>query len=148
MNREVKFMTRGQGYGLFLTSNRALLTLATPANRPTGEVNTGAGASSSEVTSTLTMRFKGSRSVERPLGLDELPGKANYFIGSHTKDWRTNVSLYAKVSYSNIYPGIDLVYYGNQRELEYDLVVSPGASPRKDSNQPQRSREDQRRSIG
>ncbi|HXJ96599.1 MAG TPA: SBBP repeat-containing protein, partial [Terriglobia bacterium] len=62
-------------------------------------------------------------------GLDELPGKSNYFIGNDPKKWRTNVANYAKVKYEGVYPGIDLVYYGNQRQLEYDFVVAPGADP-------------------
>ncbi|MBI4166047.1 MAG: SBBP repeat-containing protein [Acidobacteria bacterium] len=62
-------------------------------------------------------------------GLDELPGKSNYFIGNDPKKWRTNVRNYAKVKYQSVYPGIDLVYYGNQGQLEYDFVVAPGANP-------------------
>src|SRR5207237_36954 len=55
--------------------------------------------------------------------------KLNYYIGNEPLKWRTGVATYAKVEYTAIYPGIDLVYYGNQRELEYDFVVSPGANP-------------------
>jgi hypothetical protein len=64
------------------------------------------------------------------VGMDQLPGKSNYFIGSDPKKWRTNVANYAKVKYADVYPGVDLVYYGNQGKLEYDFVVSPGADPR------------------
>jgi hypothetical protein len=63
-------------------------------------------------------------------GLEELPGKSNYFIGNDPKKWRTNVPNYAKVKYTSVYPGVDLVYYGNQRQLEYDFVVQPGADPK------------------
>jgi len=62
--------------------------------------------------------------------MDELPGKSNYFIGNDPKKWRTNVPNYAKVKYANVYPGVDVVYYGNQGQLEYDFVVQPGADPR------------------
>src|ERR1019366_4342171 len=62
-------------------------------------------------------------------GLDELAGKSNYFIGSDPAKWRANVSTYAKGKYEGIYSGIDLVYYGNQRQLEYDFIVAPGADP-------------------
>jgi hypothetical protein len=63
-------------------------------------------------------------------GAEELPGKANYFIGNDPKKWRTNVPTYAQVKYQNVYPGIDLVYYGNQGgQLEDDFVVAPGADP-------------------
>jgi hypothetical protein len=62
--------------------------------------------------------------------LEELPGKANYFIGKDPTHWRTNVPTYAKVHYRDVYPGIDLLYYGNQRQLEYDFVLAPGADPK------------------
>ena len=62
-------------------------------------------------------------------GEDQLSGKVNYFVGNDPARWRTDVPTYAKVRYSNIYPGIDLVYYGNQRRLECDFVVAPGANP-------------------
>src|SRR2546426_6077837 len=50
----------------------------------------------------------------RSVGQEELPGKANYFIGNDPSKWRTDVPTYAKVQYTNVYPGIDLIYYGNQ----------------------------------
>jgi hypothetical protein len=55
--------------------------------------------------------------------VDQLPGTSNYFIGNDPAKWRTNVPTYAKVKYEEIYSGIDLVYYGNQRQLEYDFIV-------------------------
>ena len=64
------------------------------------------------------------------MGMDELPGKSNYFIGNDPAKWRTNVPNYRKVAEHGVYPGIDLVYYGTQRQLEYDFVVAPGAEPR------------------
>jgi hypothetical protein len=62
-------------------------------------------------------------------GLNELEGKSNYFIGNNPRKWHSAVPNYAKVKYENVYPGIDLVYYGNQRQLEYDFVLAPGAEP-------------------
>lgn len=63
-------------------------------------------------------------------GEDKLPGTANYFIGKDPAKWHANVPTYASVRYAGIYPGIDLLYYGNQRQLEYDFVVTPGANPK------------------
>jgi len=77
------------------------------------------------------MIFIGANLEPSVVGAEELPGKANYFIGSDPANWRTDVPTYAKVRYKNVYPGIDLIYYGNQRQLEYDFVVSPGADPRR-----------------
>jgi len=76
------------------------------------------------------MKLVGANPHAKVSGLEELPGKSNYFIGNDPKKWRTNVSNYAKVKYSDVYPGVDLVYYGNQGKLEYDFVVRPGADPR------------------
>ena len=76
------------------------------------------------------MHLVGANANAPVSGVDELPGKSNYFIGNDPKKWRTNVANYAKVRYQNVYPGIDLVYYGNQGgRLEYDFVVAPGADP-------------------
>src|SRR5262249_27097138 len=61
--------------------------------------------------------------------IDALPGKSNYFIGNDPRKWRRNVTSYAKARYKSVYPGVDLVYYGNQQQLEYDFVVAPGADP-------------------
>jgi hypothetical protein len=63
------------------------------------------------------------------MGLEELPGKVNYFIGNAAWQWRTDIPTYARVKYQAVYPGVDLVYYGNQRQLEYDVIVAPGADP-------------------
>jgi hypothetical protein len=62
-------------------------------------------------------------------GIDELPRKVNYFLGNDPKQWRTNIPTYSKVKYREIYPGIDLVYYGNGKQLEYDFIGAPGADP-------------------
>jgi hypothetical protein len=75
------------------------------------------------------MKLVDANAQAKVSGLEELPGKSNYFIGNDPKKWRTNVPNYAKVNYANVYPGVDLVYYGNQGKLEYDFVVQPGADP-------------------
>jgi len=75
------------------------------------------------------MKLLGASAKVQVTGQDELPGKSNYFVGSDPKKWHPSVPQYAKVRYENIYPGVDLVYYGNQRKLEYDFVVQPGADP-------------------
>jgi hypothetical protein len=64
-------------------------------------------------------------------GLERLPGRINYFRGNDPSAWHTNIAAYAKVRYEGIYPGVDVVYYGNPHRLEYDFVVAPGADPRR-----------------
>ena len=75
------------------------------------------------------MKLTGASTSALVTSTDELPGKANYFIGNDPKKWRTNIPTYAKVKYQDVYPGVDLIYYGNEGELEYDFVVAPGADP-------------------
>ena len=76
------------------------------------------------------MGFEGSNKAARAFGVDILPGKSNYFIGRDPSKWHTVVPHYAKVRYDNVYPGIDLIYYGIGKYLEYDFVVAPGADPK------------------
>jgi hypothetical protein len=76
------------------------------------------------------MRLEGANPDARIAGMDKLPGRTNYFIGNDPSKWHTDVPSYAQVRYSSIYPGVDLVFYGNQRRLEYDFVVAPGADPK------------------
>ena len=61
--------------------------------------------------------------------LDRLPARTDYFTGSRAQ-WRPGVSQYARIEYRSVYPGIDIVYYGNRDQLEYDLRLRPGADPR------------------
>jgi hypothetical protein len=86
--------------------------------------------SESQTSEVLRMKLVGANRAVKVKGLDELPGKSNYFFGNDPKKWHTNVPTYARVKYEGVYPGIDLVYYGNQRQLEYDFVVAPGADPK------------------
>ncbi len=112
---KVKFSARTGGSMLFLTSREA--TWRYRANQTSG------GA--------LRMKLVGSNPAARVQGLDRLEGHTNYFIGNDSAKWRTNVPQYGKVQYQNIYPGVDLIYHGTQRQLEYDFVVSPGADPKR-----------------
>jgi len=75
------------------------------------------------------MKLAGANSKAKISGIEELPFRSNYYSGNDPAKWRTNVPSYAKVRYEDVYPGVDLVYYGNQRQLEYDFVVAPGADP-------------------
>src|SRR5438876_8688074 len=130
---QVKFLSRGRGYTLFLTSTEAVLVLREgesvrsvaggppPAKREKGKALRG---------TVLRMRFVGANPVPAVAGVGELPGKSSYFVGNDPKKWRTNVPTYAKVEYRDVYPGVNLVYYGNQRQLEHDFVISPGADPK------------------
>ena len=77
----------------------------------------------------LRLQLVGANPTPQVAGLEELPGKVNYFLGNDPTQWCTSLPTYTKVKYQNVYPGVDLVYYGNQGQLEYDFVVAPGADP-------------------
>src|SRR5260370_29444928 len=75
------------------------------------------------------MTLAGANPAAMGASAEQLPGKSNYLIGEQA-NWHTEVPSFQKVKYSDVYPGIDVVYYGTQRQLEYDFVVAPGANPR------------------
>ena len=149
-DQSVKFLARGQGYGFYLTSNEAVLALSRPMSRAdrakmqqiahlrmlwpflNGAQRRKLAKLSASLhrTDTLRMELKGANRRAQVSGSDELPGTANYFLGNDPTRWRTRVPTFAKVHYAGVYPGIDLIYYGNQRRLEYDFVVAPHANPR------------------
>ncbi|MFN7919798.1 MAG: SBBP repeat-containing protein [Bryobacteraceae bacterium] len=78
----------------------------------------------------LSMRLVGARSAKLTPRVP-LEGRVNYFIGADPKKWHRQIPTFARVEAAGVYDGIDLVYYGHEREFEYDLVVHPGADPGK-----------------
>jgi Beta-propeller repeat len=131
-DKDVRFLSRGPGYSLYLTANEAVLVLAKPDAKGDARTTHDRRTAPTRAQSVaLRTSLVGAARKPAVTGVDELPGKANYFIGKDPAKWRTDVPTYAKVHYGNVYPGIDLVYYGNQRQLEYDFIVAPGADPKK-----------------
>ncbi|MGH7868180.1 MAG: hypothetical protein ACREP9_11310, partial [Candidatus Dormibacteraceae bacterium] len=128
----VKFISRGDGYSLFLTDHDAVLelrqTAERPSNRPSARNLENSKPASSKF-AVLRLELAGSNQQAQAAGLGELPGKSNYYIGNDPAKWHTNVSQYSRVRYRGIYPGINLVYYGSQGHLEYDFDLSPGVNP-------------------
>lgn len=84
----------------------------------------------SQAVNTLRMKLDGANRSPRILALDKLPNKSNYFIGNDSRKWRTDIPNYSRVRYKHVYKGVDLIYYGNQRQLEYDFIVAAGADPK------------------
>jgi len=106
---QVRFLSRAPGFTLFLTEREAIVA-----------------SGSSEV----RMRLVASRPATRITGLGRQPGVSHYLTGNGPAHWTTGVTRYARVRYEQVYPGVDLIYYGNQRNLEYDFVVAPRADYR------------------
>jgi len=144
-NENVKFISRGPGYTLFLTKNEAVMAMTGSKSKkqvspvvqsvPPLQVKTSPSEmerpspSGTSDLSSRAIRVKLLSSNPSPtiVGQKVLPGKSNYFTGKDSRAWLTDLPTYAKVEYKEVYPGIDLVYYGNQHALEYDFVVAPGA---------------------
>ena len=129
---QVKFLARGAGYGLFLTANEAVLELQRPANAENPAAANGHSmkarlAAQPSGSSVIRMRLDGAAPAPLVQAAQPLPGKSNYFIGNNPAKWRRNIPQFGQVEYKGVYPGVDLVYYGNDRDLEYDFRVAPGA---------------------
>jgi hypothetical protein len=141
----VQFISHGDAYTVFLTRSEAVLALQEPdvADRVLEKMDSRTRKRFESrrfyrlsprfhrprKTSVVRIAIDGANPSPNVRGLDSLPGKTNYFIGNRPEKWRTGVSMFGRVKYSDIYSGIDLVYYGKQRRLEFDFVVAPGADP-------------------
>jgi hypothetical protein len=127
----VRFVSKGNGYSLFLTTAEAVFLLNKPAPRTKtkGALRELSVAAKRVDSTVVKMKLVGADDNPRTVGLDELPGKSNYFIGNDPAKWKTDIPNYSKVKYEQVYQGVDMVYYGQQRQLEYDFVVSPGVDP-------------------
>jgi uncharacterized repeat protein (TIGR01451 family) len=124
-DQRAKFVAHGSGYSLFLGSEGAILSLVSQANSKASPHRPPA-----QVTS-VQMRLDGADPNARLTATNLLPSKSNYLMGNDSSKWRTGVPQFARVRYESVYPGIDLVFYGNQGHLEYDFQVAPGADPSK-----------------
>src|SRR5438270_71319 len=112
---EVRYIARGAGYILMLAGQEAVMVL------PSG----------SSTAARVRMKLVGAASTSSSQPENLLPSVSHYYIGDDPKQWLPNVPNYERVKFEQVYPGIDLVYYGNQQRLEYDFVLRPGAEPNK-----------------
>jgi hypothetical protein len=117
-NDSVKFLAHGAGYGLYLAPKAALLSFPKRAKGAHGEA-------------AIEMRLTGANENSRLAGTDRQSAYSNYFIGNDPSRWLHNIPRFGRVRYQDIYPGIDLAFYGKQGRMEYDFDVNPGADPRK-----------------
>lgn len=113
----VRYLARGNGYGVFLTADEAILRLR-------------GSAPDADQAAVLRLRLRDAQ-VSTPQASGALPGVSNYFVGDAAENWRTNVRTYERVTYPAVYPGVALVWYGNQRQLEHDFELAPGADARR-----------------
>lgn len=122
-----RFLARGPGYTLFLTADEAVLALEKPRRRGVSTALSPRELRGATDRHVLQMKFEGANRAPRIDGIERRAAISNYFLGKDPAKWRTRIPHYARVRYRSIYRGIDLVYYGANNQLEYDLVVKPGA---------------------
>jgi len=131
----VKFLARGSGYTVFLSDDQTTtLRLIAPSNEPADSLHGSARLSTSAAPTkytyaTVRLSLAGANPHAPVEGNDLQPGRSNYFIGNDPSRWQRNVPHFARVRYRGVYPGVDLVYYGNQGQLESDYILAPGADP-------------------
>jgi hypothetical protein len=137
----IDFVARGPGYAVALSPTEAIFVLRKTENagrnnddsrvrkisNSLSERNPPSALAPSTV---LRMNLVGANRAAAVAGQNELEGRVNYLIGSDPAKWRTDVPTFGRVRYAEVYPGIDVIYYGNQRRLEYDFVVAPGRDAR------------------
>lgn len=116
----VRFVARGSGYSLFLGKHGAILNLKTRRS----------DSNSAGRIESLQMKLAGANTDVAVSGANLLPGKSNYLLGNDQSRWKRGIPQFAQVRYENVYPGVNLVFYGNQGRIEYDFQVAPGANPK------------------
>ena len=127
LDGRAKFVARQNGADLFFTADGLVLSL----QDPTAADLLGSGSAVSPrgtVPRAIRLSWLGARPASIT-GLEEMAGKANYLKGSDPAKWRTGISTYRKLKYEQLYPGVDLVFYGNPSRLEYDFILAPGVDP-------------------
>jgi len=135
---EVKYLARGNGYTLFLTGNDAVFALHSLQAEPSKvrrsafmaksrRQNRGVQYVQKELSAVVRMQLAGGNSSAKVQASGQLPGASNYFIGNDPAKWRSDVAHYARVSYQDVYPGVNLAFHGAQRQVEFDFVVAPEA---------------------
>jgi hypothetical protein len=135
---QVDFLARGPGYTVFLTPSQMVLSLSRKSEHSRRSQHPGKTLGSAvprqlkderQRSAVLRMMLEGANRRAKVSTMKPLPGKVHYLLGNDPTRWRTEIPTYSKATYQDVYPNIDLVYYGNQQQLEYDFIVYPGSSP-------------------
>jgi hypothetical protein len=129
----VRFLARGANYEFLISPTEAQILLRQSAAQEEAllgsplDLTTATAAPARSASHSVRMRFVGANPNALVRGIDELSGKINYLVGKNSDQWHTGVRSWGQTQIEGIYPGIGLVFYGNQRQLEYDLTLNPGA---------------------
>jgi hypothetical protein len=137
---QVKYVARGRGYTVFLTANDTVfavhsssLAVDTRVAQSHGVARTtqpaAERATARDRTAAIHLRLDGGNPQSQIIAGNQLPGHSNYFLGADRRQWHANVPQYARICYREAYPGVEMAFYGAQKQLEFDFIVAPGASP-------------------
>jgi len=129
----VRFVSHGSGTSIFVLADELVFAgqAATPKMGPSGAGSKPLAGSAAARREILRVKFSGADAKAAAQGLGPSSSRVNYFTGSDPSRWIANVPTFEKVRIAGIYPGIDLVCYGGTSQIEFDVVVHPGADPRK-----------------
>ena len=134
--RDVKFVSHGLGYAFSLAPQEIDIAIlrrramnASPLRRAVA-LRALREARKATKSTVIRMQLEDANPAPAIAANERLPGQSNYFIGNNREKWVTDVPSYGRVKYSGIYAGVDVEFYGNQRHLEYDFTVAPGADPK------------------
>jgi hypothetical protein len=123
MGPAVRYSAHAAGYNLFLTEHGP--SLAIPTGQPAAPAGKGKAAQHFRRVDISLLNANRSPKIEP---LDRFQARTDFFLGNRA-NWRADVPSYGRVRYRSVYPGVDVIYYGNQNQLEYDFVLDPGADP-------------------
>ena len=112
----VRFVTHTHDMTVFFTDNETVMVLHKGEKSDPHRLR-GQEAHPQAETAVVRMKLAGAGKPGQAAGLDKLPSISNYFIGKDPAKWRTNVPNYARIQYQDVYPGVDLVCYGKERQL-------------------------------
>jgi hypothetical protein len=133
---EIQWMARASGYQMLITADSATFVLVEAAGQPLQKNSTqlspeaARSVAANARETVLRMKLAGSHGWNAN-GVEPTGGVSNYFVGNDPKHWHSNIPHYGQVRIAGVYPGVDLLFYDNKGDLEYDFIVSPGADPKR-----------------
>jgi len=126
---DVKFVGRGEGFGVLLKPGEAVLALNGKKPKASTQTEARSGSAGALPPAHISMKLEDANSTPFVSGVDQQVAQANYFIGNDSAKWVRGIDTYSGVLYTDVYNGVDLMFHSNQRQLEYDFMIAPQADP-------------------
>ncbi|MFQ5480130.1 MAG: SBBP repeat-containing protein, partial [Thermodesulfobacteriota bacterium] len=135
VDAQVKFYERGAGHATFFTGDGVVIALTKSEGKreetakPAGPEIIKANKGRKHTTEAVSLSFVGANKKAKISADEKMSGKVNYFVGSDRSKWGSNVPTYGAVTYKDIYKNIDVKFYGNNKNIEHDVIIRPGGDP-------------------